>query len=112
MSRYMIDKLIRTIEMSDRNVADYVADPATFVAAWEDRGASSRVPVADGGVLTDEEREAFGARSYAELYRLGAHPYLLWHFIEAVWIHEVAWPELNRRYREAVEPHGHPDFTT
>lgn len=108
----MVDKLIRTIELSDDNVASYVADPAGFVHEWEQRGASSRVPIPDGGTLTDEERHAFVHRDYGELYRLRAHPYLLWHFIEAVWIHEVPWPELKERYREAVIPHGLPDFTT
>lgn len=112
MSRYMVDKLIRTVEMSDANVAAYVADPPGFVAAWEERGRSSRVPVPDGGTLTAEERAAFATRDYGELYRLGAHPYLLWHFIEAVYIHEVPWGELKERYREAVAPHGDPDFIT
>lgn len=112
MSRYMIDKLIRTIEMSDANVTTYVADPVGFVARWELRGTTSRVPIPDGGRLTSEERDAFVARDYGELYRLGAHPYLLWHFIEAVYIHEVPWVELKERYREAVIPHGDPDFIT
>lgn len=112
MSAFMIDKFIRTVEGSDENVAGYVADPAGFVAGWERRGAGSRVPVPDGGTLTPEEREAFVRRDYGELYRLGAHPYLLWHFTEAVWIHEVPWPELKELYRQAVIPHGVPDFTT
>lgn len=112
MSSYMIDKFIRTVELSDENVAAYVSDPPGFVAEWERRGAESRVPVPDGGRLTAEEREAFGRRDYGELYRLGAHPYLLWHFTEAVWIHEVPWPELKEVYREAVRLHGLPDFTT
>lgn len=108
----MIDKLIRTVELSDANVAAFIEDPAAFVADWESKGAASRVPVPDGGRLTDEERRAFVTRDYGELYRLGAHPYLLWHFIEAVWVHEVPWPELKERYREAVIPHGLPSFTT
>ena len=108
----MIDKLMRTIESSDAHVAAYLANPQLFVSAWEARAVESRVPLPDAGYLTDEERAAFVARSYGALYRLGAHPYLLWHFSEAVWVHEVAWPELIRRYKDAVEPHGLPDFTT
>lgn len=108
----MVNKLIRTIEMSDANVKDYVSDPARYVKEWERRGSESRVPIPDGGQLTDEERRAFVARDYGELYRLGAHPYLLWHFIEAVYIHEVPWPELKELYRDAVSPHGEPDFIT
>ena len=49
-------------------------------------------------------RRSFEARDYGELYRLGAHPYLLWHFAEAIWVHEVPWPELNERYRAAADP--------
>lgn len=108
----MVDKLIRTVESSDANLARYLADPAAFVAAWETRAARSRVPLPDAGTLTDEERRAFVDRDYAQLYRLGAHPYLLWHFTEAVWVGEIPWPELKERYREAVAPHGSPDFTT
>jgi len=109
MSKYMINKLMRAIEMSDAAVTAYVADPSAFVDAWIDGGAGPDA-VTDDQLLTDEERAAFIARSEAELYRLGAHPYLLWHFIEAVWVHEVPWPTLNERYREAVRPYGYPDY--
>lgn len=98
--------------MSNSALKAYIADTAGFVAQWEQRGNSSRTPVADGGVLTHEEREAFVDRDYGELYRLGAHPYLLWHFVEAVYTHDVPWPELKERYRAAVTPHGTPDFIT
>lgn len=112
MSAYMVDKLIRTIEMSDRNLASYMADTEGFVAEWERRGKSSRTPVADGGQLTEEEKRAFIERDYGELYRLGAHPYLLWHFTEAIYIGEYEWPVLKEMYRDAVRVHGEPDFIT
>jgi hypothetical protein len=109
MSRYMMNKFMRAVEMSDAAVARYIADPPAEVRAW--RAAQAGPDRAtDDRVLTDEEAAAFGVRDFATLYRLGAHPYLLWHFVEAVMVHETTWPELNQRYREAVQPHGYPDF--
>lgn len=72
------------------------------------------MPVPDGGVLNAGEREALATGDYAELYRLGAHPYVLWHFVEAVfvWEGDVSWAEMTERYRAAITPHGSPDFST
>lgn len=108
MSAYMMNKFMRAVEMSDDAVRGYVADPAAFVAGWLG-GAPGPDQRPDDRVLTAAERAAFEARDYGALYALGAHPYLLWHFTEAVYIHETSWPELNERYREAVRPHGYPD---
>lgn len=108
MSRYMLNKFMRSVEMSDAAVAAYVTDPAGFVRSWLDGGAGpDQRP--DDRELTVEERRAFDGRDFAALYALGAHPYLLWHFTEAVYIHETTWPELNERYRSAVRPLGYPD---
>src|SRR5690606_10047062 len=86
VSKHMMNKMMRAVEMSDRAVAQYVADPAGFVDHWLTTSAGPDRP-ADDHVLTDQERKAFADRDYGELYRLGAHPYLLWHFTEAVYIH-------------------------
>lgn len=109
MSKYMLNKFMRAVEMSDANVAAYVADPAAFVEEWcaVAAGPDSRT---DDRALTDRERVAFAERDYHTLYALGAHPYLLWHFTEAVYIHEVPWRELVEAYRRAVAPLGEPDF--
>ena len=114
MSTFEIDKFILYVEASDAEVRLYSADPSSYVAEWERRAAGSRVPVANGGTLTAEEREALASIDYAELYRLGAHPYVLWHFVEAVfvWAGEVSWPEMTERYRAAITPYGYPDFST
>lgn len=114
MSRFQIDKFISFVEGSDQAVQDYVADPEGFVAAWEERAASSRLPRPDAGTLTAEERAALVNRDHAELYRLGAHQYVLWHFVEAirVWTGEVTWPEMKERFREDIAPHGTADFST
>jgi pyrroloquinoline quinone (PQQ) biosynthesis protein C len=110
MSIYVMNKLMRAIEMSDAAVQEYVADPRAYVSAWI-CGASPIARWADDRELADEEREAFANRDYEALYRLGAHPYLLWHFTEAIYIHEVKWPALVEQYREAVSRHTPPDLT-
>lgn len=114
MSRYEIDKFISFVEGSDEAVRRYVADPAAYVAAWEERGRSSRLPTADSGTFTVEERVALITRNHGELYRLGAHPYVLWHFVEAirVWTGETTWPEMKERFRDDIRPHASPDFAT
>lgn len=109
MSKYMINKLIRAIELRDADVQAYVADPPGFVAGWLAGGGGPAVH-SDDRVLTDEERAAFEARDYAALYALGAHPYLLWHWVEAVYLHEKTWPAMVEEYRTAVTPIGWPDF--
>lgn len=109
MSRYMINKLIREIEMSDARVAAYIADPPGVVAAWLEQGATP-ARVADDRSLDDDERRAFEARDYAKLYELGAHPYLLWHWVEAVFVAETTWPELNAEYKRRIAPLGYPDY--
>jgi hypothetical protein len=47
------------------------------------------------------------------LYALGAHPYLLWHFVRA--IHGPGGTpvgELSEAFKAAVAPHGYPEFAT
>ncbi|WP_137844713.1 hypothetical protein [Microbacterium sp. 2FI] len=109
MSKYMLGKFMRAVEMSDRAVAAYVADPGAFVDAWLAEAGRSDLP-SDDRVLSPPERSAFATRDYAALYALGAHPYLLWHFIEAVYSHEVGWRDLVEQYRAAVTPYGHVDY--
>lgn len=113
MTKYMVNKFIRAVELGDATVAAYVADTAGFVDAWLAGGRGPET-VADDRVLTEEERAAFVARDIGELYRLGAHPYLLWHFIEAVYTHEFTedfgWRELGARYRGELAPQGFVDY--
>ncbi len=109
MSKYMINKLIREIELSDTNLAAFLADKPGFVAGWLSGGAGPETR-SDDRMLTDEERRAFETRDYTTLYALGAHPYLLWHWVEAVYLHEVPWPALVEQFRVAVTPIGWPDY--
>jgi hypothetical protein len=114
MSRFQIDKFISHVEGSDRAVLDYVADPEGYVGAWEQRAKASRLPTPDSGTFTDEERVALIGMDHAGLYWMGAHPYVLWHFVEAirVWAGDVTWPEMKERFREDIAPHGTVDFST
>lgn len=114
MSRFQVDKFITAVEASDDAVRAYTADPREFVDAWEARAGVSRLPTPDSGTFTHEERAALVACDHASLYRLGAHPYVLWHFVEAVrvWAGEATWPEMTARYRDDVAGLGTPDFTT
>lgn len=114
MSCFEIDKFIAYVEGSDDAVREYVADPARYVASWEERAETSRLPTADSCAFTPEERVAVERRDHAELYRMGAHPYVLWHFVEAVrvWTGEVTWLEMTAQYRTDVAPHGVPGFST
>jgi len=112
VSLYMMNKFIRAVEMSTANVNAYVADPAGFLDGWL-AGGSGTDAVADDRILTSEEYAAFAARDYGALYGLGAHPYLLWHFTEAVYEHEYTegfgWRDLVEKYRAAIVPYGEVD---
>lgn len=114
MNRFEIDKFITYVEASDSEVRSYVANPAEYVRSWISRGAASQAPIPNGGTLGSEAAGALGSIDYAALYRMGAHPYVLWHFAEAalVWAGELTWPELKEQFRSAVVADGNPDFTT
>jgi hypothetical protein len=103
VSKYAMDKLMRLVNMNEWAEKAYVRDPAGFVAEWEQR---------EGQQLADEERAALATRDYAKLYALGAHPFLLWSFTEAVWVHEVPRDQLVRDYKAKTAAVGYPDFTT
>lgn len=114
VSRYDVDKFMRHVEGSDAAVRAFAANPRRYVEEWVRVGEVSRTPPAAGGPLTVAEQEALASRDAGALYGMGAHPYLLWHFLEAVlvWTGEKTWPQLNEEYRTAVTPLGYPDFGT
>ena len=103
MSRYAVNSLMRLVNQEPGSLAAYVADPEAFVAEWLS---------VTGLPLSDVERAALEERDYASLYRLGAHPYLLWSFTEAVWVPEVSRPELVAAFRLAASEVGYPDWRT
>lgn len=105
MSRYMMNKFLRDVEMHDQAVVEYAADPTAFIDRWL-FGAGSAAEATDDRELTDTERRAFADRDYATLYGLGINPYLLWHFVEAVDQRATPWMELKEQYRAAISPCG------
>ena len=103
MSKYLMNKLIHLVNMDESAEKEYVRDPRGFVEQWE---KSQRLK------LTPEEREALATKDYGRLYTLGAHPFTLWSFTEAVWIHERPREELVKDYKEKAAKAGYPDFKT
>ena len=103
MSKYLMNKLIHLVNMNEAAEREYKADPAAFVERWE-KGQKLQ--------LTPEEREALAKRDYAKLYALGAHPFMLWSFTDAVWAGEVPREELIKDYKEKAAKTGYPDFKT
>jgi hypothetical protein len=103
MSKYLVDKFMRLVNADETAEHAYVRDPAGFVAAWEEREAQP---------LSADERDALARRDYGKLYALGAHPFLLWSFTEAIWVPEVPRDELVRDFKARTAAVGYPDFTT
>ncbi|MFI6322554.1 hypothetical protein ACIBG8_33800 [Nonomuraea sp. NPDC050556] len=98
MSLYGVNAFMREINMQPLRHAAYVADQPGYVSSWE------RAP------LSEHERAALSARDYGALYAMGAHPYLLWSFTEAVWVPEVTRAELVESFRARAI--GYPDVAT
>ncbi|TQM11601.1 hypothetical protein [Pseudonocardia kunmingensis] len=111
MSRHAVNAFMRLVNMDRDSLAGYVADPPRFVARYVERGGFEAPPwVARGGPLTETERQALAARDYGALYAMGAHPYLLWSFAEAVWVPEVSRAELVEDFRAKALQAGHPSY--
>jgi hypothetical protein len=94
MSRYHVDKVMRELVQDEAAAAAFRADPAAYVAPRD---------------LDPEERDALIACDYRTLYRLGAHPFLLWGYVRAAQAEHA--PE-SRAYADALAPLGTPDFGT
>jgi Aromatic-ring-opening dioxygenase LigAB, LigA subunit len=113
MSRYLLNKLMWEVDLSDAALGSFKANTDRFLDDWE---ASSRRPVPPypkGGELTGEERQAIQRRDYGSLYAMGVNPFLLWQFARSVSVpDEVSLEDLVASFRESVEPHGYPNFFT
>lgn len=103
MSKYLMNKFMHLVNMNEWAEKEYKGNPAAFVEKWE-KGEKLG--------LTPEERDALARRDYAKLYALGAHPFLLWSFTEAVWVHERPREDLVKDYKEKTGKIGYPDFKT
>ncbi len=103
MSKYLVNKFMHLVNMNEAAEKEYKRDPAGFVGKWE---KTERLK------LAPQERDALSKRDYARLYALGAHPFLLWSFTEAAWVHEMPREELVKDYKEKTRAIGDPDFKT
>src|ERR1051326_5697707 len=103
MSKYLMNKLIHLVNMNEEAEKEYKARPREFVERWEKTQTLRLEP---------EEREALATKDYGRLYALGAHPFTLWSFTEAVWVHEIPREELIKDYKEKATKTGYPDFKT
>ena len=101
MSKYLVNKFMHVVNMNQEAEEAYVENPPGFVARWE---KCERLE------FTAEERRALEQRDYGSLYAMGAHPFLLWSFTEAIWRHEVDREELVKDYKEKAAAAGYPDF--
>jgi hypothetical protein len=109
MSKYMVNKLMWEVEREVESLAAFRSDPGAFLDRWE-----ATVPVPphpEGGTLATAERRALEALDYGVLYEMGAHPFILWQFVRALWPGDQV-EELIEAYREATLPLGYPDFST
>jgi hypothetical protein len=103
MSKYLMNKLIHLVNMNEAAEKEYAAKPREFVERWEKTQTLKLEP---------EEREALATKDYGKLYALGAHPFTLWSFTEAVWIHEKPREELVADYKAKAARAGYPNFKT
>jgi len=103
MSKYLMNKLIHYVNMTESAEKEYKAKPRDFVEKWEKTQKWK---------FTPEERDALATKDYGKLYTLGAHPFTLWSFTEAVWAHEIPREELVKDYKEKAAQAGYPNFKT
>ena len=103
MSKYLMNKLIHQVNMNQAMEDDYTTNPRAFVDKWE---KSQKLK------FTPEEREALATKDYGKLYALGAHPFTLWSFTEAVWVHDKPREELVADYKAKAAKAGDPDVKT
>ena len=103
MSKYVMNKLIHYVNMNKEAEERYTAQPRAFVDEWEKTQKLKLEP---------QEREALATKDYGELYALGAHPFMLWSFTEAVWAQQVPRDELVADYKAKAVKAGYPNFKT
>ncbi len=103
MSKYLMNKLIHLVNMDEEAEKAYKTNPREFVEKWEKTQKLK---------LETEEREALATKDYGKLYALGAHPFTLWSFTEAVWVEGKPRDELVADYKSQAAKAGYPSFKT
>ena len=115
MSRYYVDKFLYRVDRNEQALAAYMADPVGFVTSWE-TGDGLRLhdgEYSTGLGFTDDERTALQQRDYRTLYLLGAHPFILFTLMIAVYEPEYdAFITFAHDYRDRLGDLGHPDYST
>ncbi len=82
---------------------------------WEgtDGPALNEAETTSAHRFTEDERKALAEMDYVALYRMGAHPFVLWTLMLPLL--QRATPdamEVARAYRERIKAYGRPDFRT
>lgn len=114
MSRFDINKFMMFVDGTTEALNEFCNDREGFVAGWVGAAEESVRPVPYGGSLSSDEQAALAGLDVGKLYEMGAHPYILLHFARAVEVdfNGIAFPDFDRAYKEAVTPHGYPNFAT
>lgn len=114
MSRFDLNKFMMFVDGTTESLEDFCRDRERFVARWMSAADESERPVPNGGPLSEIERLALIGLDVGALYQMGSHPYILLHFARAVEVdfNGVPFPVFDRAYKQAVTPHGYPNFAT
>jgi hypothetical protein len=94
VSRYGVDKALRRV----------IHDPGAKTALQ-----TSPDTALEGCELDETERQALLGWDVGTLYRLGAHPFLLWNAFSGIAADREG---ARAEYLAAVSPHGYPDYAT
>ena len=81
MSRYLLNKVLYTVDRDPSLVERYREDPGGTVTWWEAERANQVLNCHTGEAstwlaFTDDERRALIAHDHVRLFALGAHPFL------------------------------------
>lgn len=97
MSKYYVDKFLFTVDRDPELLADYVSNPARFVARWEleigRRLLNNPGEVTTVLAFTADERAALVELDYVALFEMGAHFFLNLTLFIAV--HDEEWTRRN-----------------
>lgn len=97
MSKYYVNKFLFTVDRDPELLADYVSNPAHFVARWEleigRRLLNSPGEVTTVLEFTSDERAALINLDYVALFEMGAHFFLNLTLFIAV--HDEEWTRRN-----------------
>ncbi|MPZ88813.1 MAG: hypothetical protein GEU81_12210 [Nitriliruptorales bacterium] len=115
MSRYLVDKFLYEVDRSEDLFNAYVADPASFVPYWEREHGPLVTPVekVGGHSLTAEERRALTEFDFETLYRMGAHPFILWTLMLPILQQQMSsFSEISEHYVSRIAKYGRPGWDT